>query len=72
MLDDQQQYDEVLNISGIYLDNLLSGSQRFNLYAMDLFFVEIEYSTTENKIVGLKAFKTGHLLDRYSNLKGML
>jgi hypothetical protein len=72
MLDDQQQYDEVLNKSGVYLDNHLNGSQRFNLYAMDLFFVEIEYSTTENKIVGLKTFKTGHLLDRYSNLKGML
>jgi len=72
MLNDQQQYDEVLNKSGVYLDNHLSGSKRFNLYAIDRFFVEIEYNTIENKIVGLRTFKTGNLLDRYSNLKGIL
>jgi hypothetical protein len=72
VLTEQQQYDEILNISGIYLDNHINGSQRFNLYAIDRFFVEIEYNNTENKIVGLRSFKTGSLLDKYSNLKGIL
>jgi len=72
MLEEQQKYDEVLNISGIYLDSHLNGNQRFNLYGIDRFFIEIEYNNIENKIVGLRAFKTGKLLNRYSNLKGIL
>lgn len=68
LLDKQQQYDEVLNKSGVYLDNHFNGSQRFNLYAIDRFFIEIEYDSTENKIVDLRTFKTGELLDRYSNI----
>jgi hypothetical protein len=67
-LDQQSKYDEVLNISGVYLDNHINGNQRFNLYAIDKFFVEVEYNNTENKIVGLISFKTGDLLDRYSHL----
>ena len=70
-LDQQSKYDVVLNISGVYLDNFIKGNQRFNLYAIDKFFVEIEYNNTENKIVGLRAFKTGDLLDKYSNLNGL-
>jgi hypothetical protein len=63
------QYDEVLNGSGVYLDNHIQGNQRFNLYAIDRFFVQIQYDSQKNEIVGLRSFKTGKLLDRYSNLK---
>jgi hypothetical protein len=72
MLSDQKQYDEVLNGSGVYLDNHIKGNLRFNLYAIDKFFVEVEYNNTENKIVNLSAFKAGALLDKYSNLKGII
>jgi len=72
LLKEPQQYYQVLNKSGIYLDNHINGSKRFNLYAIDRFFVEVEYNNTENKIVGLRSFKTGSLLDKYSNFKGIL
>jgi nitrate reductase NapAB chaperone NapD len=71
-LEQQSKYDEVLNISVVYLDNHINGNQRFNLYAIDKFFVEIEYNITENKIVIFRAFKTGDLLDKYSSLNGIL
>jgi hypothetical protein len=72
LLTEPQQYDEVLNKSGIHLDNHINGSQRFNLYAIDRFFVEVKYNNEENKIVGLRSFKTGSQLDQYGNFKGTL
>jgi hypothetical protein len=68
ILPEPQQYYEVLTQSVIYLDNHLDGSQRFNLYAVDKFFIEIEYCTIENNIIRLQCFKTGYLLDKYSHL----
>ncbi|WP_405350689.1 hypothetical protein [Nonlabens sp. Asnod3-H03] len=72
MLQEQQQYDVVLNGLGVYLDNHINGHQRYNLYAINRFFVEVEYNSTTNKIVNLRAFKAGDLLDKYSNLKGII
>lgn len=72
ILEQQEQYETVLNGLGVYLDNFISGVKRYNLYAIDKFFVEVEYNTTKNKIVGLTAFKTGNKLDRYSNIKGII
>jgi hypothetical protein len=42
MLNEPQQYDEVLNNSGVYLDNNINGNHRYNIYAIDKFFVEVE------------------------------
>lgn len=72
ILEQHEQHEIVLNGLGIYLDNFISGIKRYNLYAVDKFFVEIEYDSTKNKIVGLSSFKTGELLDKYSNLNGLL
>ncbi|WP_397301846.1 hypothetical protein [Nonlabens ulvanivorans] len=72
MLDVDEQYDVVLNKSGIFVDNFINGSQRFNLYAIAKFFVEVEYSVKENRIINLRAFKTGDLLDKYSNINGLI
>jgi hypothetical protein len=33
-----------------------------------MFFVEVCYNSSENKIKGVKSFKSGNLLDRYSNI----
>jgi len=58
---------EVVNQQGIYLDNYVTKVEKFNLYAVDRFFVEVCYSSKQNKIVEIKSFISGHLLDRYSN-----
>ena len=59
---------ETVNQQGIYLDNHITKDEKFNLYAIDMFFVEVCYNSLENKISGIKSFKSGHLLDRYSNI----
>jgi hypothetical protein len=53
---------------GVYLDNYFTKDEKFNLYAINMFFVEVCYNSLENKISGIKSFKSGHLLDRYSNI----
>ena len=59
---------ETVNQLGIYLDNHITKNEKFNLYAIDMIFVEVCYNSLENKISGIKSFKSGHLLDRYSNI----
>ena len=43
----------------------------YNLYAINMFFVEVCYNSLENKISGIKSFKSGILLDSYSNIDGL-
>jgi hypothetical protein len=62
---------EVVNQQGIYLDNHITKTEKFNLYAINMFFVEVCYYSLENKISGIKSFKSGHLLDKYSNIDGL-
>jgi hypothetical protein len=59
---------ETVNQQGVYLDNHITKDEKFNLYAINMFFVEVCYNSLENKISGIKSFKSGHLLDKYSNL----
>ena len=63
---------ETVNQLGIYLDNHITENEKFNLYAIDMFFVEVCYNSLENKISGIKSFKSGHLLDRYSNIEKLI
>lgn len=65
-LPDQDQYDIIFNV-GEYLDLRLDESRRFVLYAVDMFFVEVEYNALENKIVNKRAFVSGEILDRYTH-----
>jgi len=62
---------ETINQHGVYLDNHITKNEKFNLYAINMFFVEVRYNSLENKISGIKSFKSGHLLDRYSNIDGL-
>lgn len=66
-LPDQERYDIVLQI-GKFLDTYVQGNKKYVLYAVDLFFVEVEYDNSINKITGNRAFVAGDLLDKYSNL----
>ena len=59
---------ESVNQLGVYLDNHITKTEKYNLYAIDMFFVEVCYNSMENSIVEIKGFKSGHLLDRYSNI----
>jgi len=59
---------EAVNQNGIYLDKYITINKNFNLYAIDMFFVEVCYNSIENKITDIKSFKVGVLLDRYSNI----
>ena len=62
---------ETVNQQGVYLDNHITKDEKFNLYAINMFFVEVCYNSIENKISGIKSFKSGHLLDRYSNIDSL-
>ena len=55
----------------IETDNHITKDEKFNLYAINMFFVEVCYNSLENKISGIKSFKSGHLLDKYSNIDGL-
>ena len=62
---------ETVNQQGVYLDNHITKDEKFNLYAINMFFVEVCYNSLENKISGIKSFKSGNLLNRYSNIDGL-
>jgi len=62
---------ETVNQQGVYLDNHINKYEKYNLYAINMFFVEVCYNSLENKISGIKSFKSGHLLDKYSNIDGL-
>jgi hypothetical protein len=62
---------ETVNQQGVYLDNYITKSKKFNLYAINMFFIEVCYKSLENKISGIKSFKSGHLLDKYSNIDSL-
>jgi len=59
---------EAVNQHGTFIDNHVTEAERCNLYAIDMFFVEVVYDAGQNTITELKSFKSGHLLDKYSNL----
>jgi hypothetical protein len=65
---DINNHMETVNQQGVYLDSHITKYEKFNLYAINMFFVEVCYNSLENKISGIKSFKSGHLLDKYSNL----
>jgi len=68
-LSDQEQYD-IIFTQGDCIDLRIEKKMKFLLYAVDLFFVEVEYENVRNKIINNRAFVSGGILDKYSkNLK---
>ncbi|MBJ2174190.1 hypothetical protein JBL43_08070 [Aureibaculum sp. A20] len=65
LLEEQQQYNSIWDI-GIYLDTVNEDNYKINIYAIDMFFVEVVYNAQSNKIIENRAFKEGHRLDKYS------
>ncbi|PZD76448.1 hypothetical protein [Mesonia sp. K7] len=67
LLEEDQKYD-ITFTNGQFLTYHLTENKRYALYAIDKFFVEVTYLINHNKIIALNSFKTGKLLDKYSNL----
>jgi hypothetical protein len=43
--------------------------KKLKTFIIDLFFVEVVYDTEHNVVTEIRSFKSGHSLDKYSNLK---
>ena len=67
MLTEDQQYDTVFT-KGKFLDIVIEGKSKFVLYAMDMFFVEVEWDIEEDEIIGKGTFKEGDSMDKYINV----
>ena len=70
VLDLNNKMDSV-NQLGVYLDNYIVEKEKFNLYAIDIFFVEVTYDSKDNKITDINSFKSGHLLHRHSSIENL-
>jgi hypothetical protein len=68
LLSETKQFDATFN-QATFIDFKVIGVIRFALYALDKFFIGVEYNNSTNEINNLKNFKTGYLLDKYSNLE---
>jgi uncharacterized protein YlaI len=53
---------------GVFLDNNTTKDIRLNCYAVHNFFVEVVYDAEHNVVTEVRSFKSGHSLDKYSNL----
>jgi len=67
VLSEQNQYDIVFT-KGTFVDSIQNGNVKFVLYSVHMFWVEIIYEESINKISGLKSFLTGEILNKYSNV----
>lgn len=64
-LSEHERYDITFN-QGDFIEYWIERNQRFALYAVFMFYVEVEYNTEENKIKNLISFDDGELLDKYT------
>ncbi len=69
MLEEAKQWN-VLWDKGTYLTHHIEPNEKFNLYALFDFFVEVQLDSKTDKIVCKKHFQTGQLLDKYSGSIG--
>lgn len=67
MLSEDDQWDTVFS-EGKFLDIVIEGNTKHVLYAIDKFFVEVEWNVENDEIIGKGAFKYGDTLNRYSNV----
>ena len=51
---------------GIFIEYSIEDPIRYALYAVDRFFVEVAYDSTNNNIIQLVSFIEGDKLNRYS------
>ena len=54
---------------GQFVDTVSKEDLKYVLYYVHMFWVEIIYDDSNNKITGLKSFLSGDILNKYSNLQ---
>lgn len=64
ILSEGQQYRTVFS-QGTFVDTFIEDEERYILFAIDLFFVEIHFTGYSDDVVYIKAFRTSHLLNKY-------
>lgn len=69
-----QEQHEVAITKGRFLQFKFADRRIYSLYALEKFFVELEYLSRTNDLEKITAFRAGHLLDRHttSNLDFLL
>ena len=67
ILPEEEQWNTLWD-KGKFVTNLKLIDRSFSLYAIDKFFVEVEYNIETDEIIGNEEFKYGDTLDRYSNI----
>ena len=68
VLSDNDKYSAIWDL-GVHLDSVIIGGERIVIYAIERFFVEVYYDADSNTIIKNTSFKSGHSLDKYSNIK---
>lgn len=70
ILTESEQYVITFN-KGEYIDFWINGNQRFALYSVENFFVEVEYDSDKNKIINLVSFDGNNdmLINKYAFLR---
>ena len=66
-LSEHDRYD-ILFTKGQFVDTVSEGDIKYALYSLSYFWVEIEYDSPRNKIIGISSFVAGDTLNRYSNV----
>jgi hypothetical protein len=54
---------------GNFVENYITNTEKCALYAIDMFFVELELCVKTLDIKKINSFKSGYLLDKYTNFK---
>jgi hypothetical protein len=69
-LTERDQYIITFN-KGEFIDYWINGNQRFALYSLENFFVEVEYDSDKNKIINLVSFDGNNdmLINKYAFLR---
>ncbi|WP_300025021.1 hypothetical protein [uncultured Maribacter sp.] len=65
MLTEDEQWNDLWQI-GIFLPHHTGHKEKFSLYALYDFFVEVELDLNTNKMIAKGHFKTGETLDKYA------
>lgn len=64
-LSEHERYD-IIFTQGDFIEYWINGNQRFALYGVFMFYVEVEYNAIENKIKNMISFDDGKLFDKYA------
>ena len=68
LLENHIKFDLTFN-QGTFIEYFINGNQRFALYSIFKFYVEVEYNSIENKIVNIISFDDGELLEKYTFIR---